>query len=98
MTTRYEALLERAEQWRDKLNRGLAAQNGVDVFTDYEVIARAFPSAIPHEHTFEFNRIDTEHLKAWGGEAGWDVHPAPEKGSDPAFPSIRFRRRPAAGK
>jgi hypothetical protein len=98
MTTRYEELLQHAKKWRDELDRELAAQSSIDVVTDYESVARAFPSAIPHEHTFEFNRIDTEHLKVWADEAGWNVRPAPEKGSDPAFPPVRFTRRPAAGK
>jgi hypothetical protein len=64
------------------------ANGGIDVLAVYEAVARTFPSAEPHPHTFDFNRIDFKQLKAWAVSSGWDVSLAPEKASDTNFPPV----------
>jgi hypothetical protein len=92
MSSAYEDCIDDSPKYQKKLERQLENQKSNDVVTDYASVARSFPSTLENQYSLEIPMIDSDALKKWAKERGWDVKLSPEnasKGSE-YMPPVRF--------
>jgi len=94
MKEKHKEWIDRSGEWQAALEEALSNANSTDLLVSHKKVAFAFPSAKPNSRSFDFPSIDTQWLRTWATERGWEVDFAKEKTTEinEKWPPVRFTK------